>query len=40
MVSPEPTGSATARPEHPNVEVGENDLKNNFMDMIGALKEK
>ena len=36
----ETSGSKSARPEHPNTnEAEENDLKNNFMKMIEALKE-
>ena len=38
---PETSGSTTARPEHPNAdEAEENNLKNNFMKMIEALKEE
>lgn len=39
MIPPEFSGLATARSEHPNVdESEENYFKNNFMNMIKALK--
>lgn len=41
MAPGEPSGSTTARPEYPNAEEAEeNNLKNNFMKMIKALKRK
>lgn len=40
MALPENSGSTT-RPEHPSANKGEeNDFKNNFMEVIKALKEK
>ena len=40
MTPPESRDSTPKRPEHPNTdEAEENDLKNNFMKMIEALKE-
>lgn len=41
MVSPEPTGSTIARPEHPNAGKAEiKDLKNNFMMIVKTFKEE
>ena len=41
MAPPEPSGPTIARHEHANTdEAEENDLKNNFMKMIEALKEE
>ena len=41
LVTPEPNGHTTGRPDHPNPEeVEENDLKNNFMKMIETFKEE
>ena len=40
MVPPEPCSPTTGRPDHPNPEeIEENNLKNNFIKMIGTLKE-
>lgn len=41
MVTPEPCGLTTEMPNHPNSdEAEENNIKNSFMKMIVALKDK